>query len=209
MEQSIPIQPGVANLQTRVVNIISRPKQEWPIIAAEPRDIAALYRNYVVLLAAIPAICSFIGLSIVGTWVPFYGYLRLGFASAIVNAVLRYALSLVGVYVAGVVIAKLAPSFQSEPDTAQAVKLVAYSSTPAWVASVLLLYPSLSPLVFLAALYGIYIMYTGVGPVMKTPADKTVVYLVVSAIVLIAVYFVIGLVVAAVAAPFMMVPRTF
>ncbi len=209
MEQSIPIQPGIANLQTRVVNVLSRPKEEWPLIAAEPRDISALYRNYIALLAAIPAICGFIGTSVVGTWTPLYGYVRSGFAAAFVFAVLRYVLTLVGVYVAAFVIAKLAPSFQSEPDTAQAVKLVAYSSTPAWVAGVLLLYPPLGLLVFLASLYGIYLAYTGIGPVMKTPADKVIAYLIVSAVVLVVVYLVVGAVVAAAAAPFLMIPRAF
>ena len=58
--------------------------------------------------------------------------------------------------------------------------------------------PLLSPIAALVSLYGIYLMYLGVGPVMKTPADKAIVYLVVSAVVLIIVYFVIGLATAAV-----------
>src|SRR5512142_1394786 len=99
MEQSIPIRPGIANLQTRVVNIVTRPAQEWPVIAAEPRDVPALYRGYIAPLAAIPAVCSFIGISLVGVAL-FYGYARWGFTAGLVGAVLRYVLSLVGVYVA-------------------------------------------------------------------------------------------------------------
>jgi hypothetical protein len=187
-----PSQPF--NLQTRVVNILTKPQQEWPTIAAEPRDIAGLYSKYIVLLAAISPICMAIGYSVIG-----FGFgIRYSFAGALTLAVLQYVLTLVGVYVSGVVVAKLAPTFQSEPDTAQAVKLVAYAWTPAWVAGVLNLIPALGILVVLASLYSLYLLYLGVTPVMKTPADKVIPYLVVSAIVLIVVYFVIGAIASAI-----------
>jgi len=190
--QSTTPQAQPFNLQTRVVNILTKPKQEWPVIAAEPRDIAALYSKYIVLLAAIPAICGAIGNAVIGVSVPFYGQYRTPFVSAIVGAVIQYVLVLVGVYLSAFIVAKLAPSFQSEPDVAQAAKLVAYSWTPAWVAGVLLLIPALSPIVALVSLYSIYLMYLGVSPLMKTPADKVIVYLIVSAVVAIVVYLVIG-----------------
>ncbi len=196
--QASAAQQPYANLKDRVVNILTKPQQEWQVIAAESKDVAALYRNYIVLLAAIPAVCGFIGRCLVGMSFGVYGTYRMGIASGLVWAVLQYVLTLVGVYVAAFVVAKLAPSFQSEPDVAQATKLVAYSMTPAWVASVLMVIPMLGLLVSLAALYGIYLMYLGVGPVMKTPEDKKIIYLVVSAVVLIVVYVVVGAIVTAV-----------
>ncbi len=186
-----------ARTRARVVNIVSRPRQEWPIIAAEPRDVAGLYRGYIAPLVAIPVICRLIGWSLIGISVPFVGYYRSPIASAVANAIVQYVLSLIGVYVAAVVIAKLAPSFQSTPDTAQALKLVAYSMTPIWIAGVLYLVPALSPIVILAAIYSVYVCYLGVAPVMGTPADKVVPYLIVSAIVLIVVYLVVAMITAA------------
>ena len=50
----------------RVQSILLRPKQTWPVIAAEPADVASIYTGYVVILAAIPAIAGFIGLTLVG-----------------------------------------------------------------------------------------------------------------------------------------------
>jgi hypothetical protein len=179
--------PPPFNLQARVTNIITKPKQEWPAIAAEPKDIAGLYSKYIVLLAAIGPICMAIGYSVVGLG---FG-IRWSFGGAFTLAALQYVLTLVGVYISGLVIAKLAPSFQSEPDTAQAIKLVAYAWTPAWVAGVLYLIPALGILVMLASLYSLYLLYLGVTPVMKTPPDKAIPYLVVSAIVMIVIYFVI------------------
>jgi peptidoglycan biosynthesis protein MviN/MurJ (putative lipid II flippase) len=195
----IPSQGVSANLQTRVVNILTKPAQEWPVIASEPKDIAGLYRNYIVLLAAIPAVCGLIGMSVVGMTLPFGGgHFRVPIVTGIGNAVVGYVLGLVGVYVAALVIAKLAPTFQSQPDVAQAVKLVAYSSTPMWVAGVLSLVPALAVIGLLAGLYGLYIMYLGIGPLMKTPSDKTIPYMVVSIIVLIVLYVIVGTVAAVV-----------
>ena len=54
------------NLQTRVINILSKPAQEWPVIASEATDVAALYKEYIMLLAAIPAICGFLGMMLIG-----------------------------------------------------------------------------------------------------------------------------------------------
>jgi hypothetical protein len=190
--QSTTPQAQPFNLQTRVVNILTKPKQEWPAIAAEPRDIAGLYSKYIVLLAAIPPICGAIGNSVIGISVPFVGHYRTPFVSSIVGAVIQYVLVLVGVYLSAFIVAKLAPSFQSEADVAQAAKLVAYSWTPAWVAGVLLLIPALAPIAALVSLYCIYLMYLGVSPLMKTPADKVIVYLIVSAVVAIVVYLVVG-----------------
>jgi hypothetical protein len=188
------------NLQARVVNILTKPKTEWPVIAAEPRDVATLYRNYIVLLAAVPPLCMAIGQSIIGISVPFFGHYRVPIASAIVSAVVSYVFSLVGVYIGAFVIAKLAPTFQSDPDVGQALKIVAYASTPSWVAGILYIIPALSPLVLLAALYGIYICYLGMTPTMKTPPEKVIVYMVVAAVVMIVVFVVVGLVAAGLSA---------
>lgn len=205
--QSTTPQARPFNLQTRVVNILTKPKQEWAVIAGEPKDVAGLYKNYIALLAAIPVVCMAIGWSVIGISMPFVGHYRVSFGTAFANAVIQYVLTLVGVYVAAFIVAKLAPNFQSEPDVAQAVKLVAYSWTAVWVAGVLYLVPALSILVMLAALYCIYLMYLGFTPLMKTPPDKVVVYLVVSAIVAIVVFFVIGVIATLIMPIGMAVPR--
>lgn len=69
----------MTNLQTRVKGILVNPSAEWLAIAAEPDDVAAIYRNYIVFLAAIPAISVFLGLTIFG--VPLFG--RSGISTAV------------------------------------------------------------------------------------------------------------------------------
>ena len=180
-------------LTTRVTNILKQPAQEWPVIAAEPADVASLMSGYAAPLAAIPAVCSWIGMSFVGFG---FGIWR-GLISGLVAAILSWVFALVGAYVGAFVIEKLAPTFKSSGGIIQALKLVVYASTPVWVAGVLNLIPVLSPLIIIAALYAIYLFYLGLPAVMKTPSDQVIPYMIVSAIVMFVIMICLGFVAAA------------
>ena len=56
-----------AKLIDRVKNILLTPKTEWPVIAGESATVPDLYKNYIVVLAAIPAVLGFIKSSIIGS----------------------------------------------------------------------------------------------------------------------------------------------
>lgn len=189
---------NVPALKERVTNILKSPKTEWPVIEAEPTTTEALYRGYIGPLAAIPAVSWFIGMCLVGMPMPFIGWYREGIVRGFSNMVVMFVLSLVGVYLAALVIDKLAPTFQSRSNQLQALKLVAYAQTPAWIAGVLYIIPALAPIAIVAGLYAIYLFYLGLPVMMKTPEGKVIPYMVVAAIVVIAVSFVVGLVSAAI-----------
>ena len=186
------------DLKTRATNILTKPAAEWPAIAAEATTPADLITTYAVPLSAIPAVCSFIGLSIVGMSLPLVGTIRTPIVSGLTSAVVRFVLGIVGLYVSAIIIEKLAPTFQSKGDTTQALKLVVFASTPVWIAGILQIIPALGLLVILAALYAVYLFYLGLPSVMRTPGDKVIPYMVVAAIVIIVINFCFGLVAAAV-----------
>jgi len=180
------------SLQTRVVNILTRPAEEWRVIASEPATVESLLRDYAAPLAAIPAVCQFIGYSLVGIPTPILGTIRIGIGRSLVSAVLAWVFALVGAWIAAVVIEKLAPTFQSRGDTGQALKLVVYSMTPVWIAGVLNLVPLLAVLGIIAALYAVYLFYLGLPVLMATPGEKVIPYMVVSALVIIVVSFILA-----------------
>jgi hypothetical protein len=185
------------NLQKRVMGILTNPKAEWSAIAAEPDDIGSIYRDYIIYLAAIPAVCMFLGLSIIG--VPYLG--RYGLFTALGSAIAMYVTSLVAPLIAAVVLEQLAPKFQSTGSTARALKLVAYASTPMWVAGVFYLFVVLAPLALIAALYAIYLFYLGLPELMKTPHDQVVPFMVVAALAIIVVNIVLHWIVRAFGMP--------
>jgi hypothetical protein len=182
----------VADLVTRAKNILMTPKTEWPAIASEHTDVATLYRSYIVPLSAIGPICRWIGWSVIGISAPFVGTFRVPFVTGLVGAIVSFVLGLVGIYVCAMVIEWLAPKFKSSGSRLDALKLVAYASTPVWIAGVLGLIPALGLLGILAAFYAIYLFYLGVPVLMKTPTDQVIPYMVVSAIVMIVLFVVVG-----------------
>ena len=188
------------DLKTRATNILTRPAVEWPSIAAEATTPMDLITSYAAPLSAVAAVSAFIGLSIVGMSVPLIGgTFRTPILSGLTSAVVRFVLGLVGLYVSAIIIEKLAPTFQSKGDTTQAMKLVVFASTPIWVASVLQIIPALGILVLLAALYAVYLFYLGLTPVMQTPGDKVIPYMVVAAIVIVVLNLCFGFIAAAIA----------
>jgi len=175
------------DLTTRVKSILLQPAQEWRKIAAESTSVGALLSDYAGPLSAIPALCGWIGGSIIGS-----GFVRIGLVRGFVNAVVTWGFGLAGCWLAAMVIERLAPTFGSRGNTAQALKLVVYASTPVWIAGVLRLIPALTVLSLIPALYGLYLFYIGLPAVMRTPADKVIPYMAVSAVAVILVVIVFG-----------------
>jgi hypothetical protein len=175
------------NLVERVKGIILTPKTEWPVIAGEPGDAAYLFRNYVAILAAIPAVCGFIGKVVIGAPIVW----------ALITAIIGYLLAFVAVYIVALIVNALAPTFSSQKNFESALKVTVYSYTPSWLAGVFLLIPALSFLAILG-LYGLYLLWLGLPPVMKTPPDKTIVYTITIVICAIVVSIVLGAIITAI-----------
>lgn len=179
------------NLVERAKGIMFKPAQTWETIKAEQTTIKDLFTSYAAILAIIPAAAGFIGMSLMGT--SMLGiHFRIPFLYGIIHAIISYVLTLVGVYVVAFVIDALAPSFNSRKDILSAVKVAVFSFTPAWIGGIFLILPMLSILTFLASLYGLYLLYTGLPILMETPREKTLGYFVVVIIVSIVVSLIIN-----------------
>jgi len=156
---------------SRVKNILLDPQNEWRVIAGVQTSPGDLIKNYVAILAAIPAVCGFIGASIIGV-----AGIRAPFISGIVSAVVGYVLTIAGVFVVAWLINFLAGKFGGTSDFQSAMKVGAYAPTAAWVASVFSLLPILAVLTVLG-LYSFYLLYLGLPILMRAPADKALGYL--------------------------------
>lgn len=173
------------DIVSRVKNILVTPKTEWAVIAGERTPLPALYTGYICILAAIPAVSMLIGRSLLGP-LPISWGIRI--------AVISYVIGLAMVVLVGFIAAKLAPTFGGQDDMDQALKLVAYSYTPAWVAGIFHLIPGLGIVATIAGLYSLYLLYLGIPPLMKSPDDKAVVYTVAIIVIAIVLTLVLGMV---------------
>jgi succinate dehydrogenase/fumarate reductase cytochrome b subunit len=171
----------------RIRNIILSPKTEWAVIDTEQDTPGSLLKKYIIPLLVLGSVAVFIGYGIIGMDALFFKIK--GFRWGAWFAIRQFLSGLIGFYVATYVIDALAPSFSSEKNLHKSAQLVAYASTPSWVAALFLVLPSLG-ILGLFGLYGIYLFYIGLPVLKKTPEDKRVGYMVIAALVIILVSWV-------------------
>jgi hypothetical protein len=159
----------LTNLIERAKNMLLTPKTEWPVVAGEATSIQQLYINYVGPLAVFAAIFAFVHVSIIGIHVPFGGgTLREPFAAGLMSLAMTLAGAVIGLFIVGIIINVLAPTFGGVRDMRQAMKTAAYAFTPGWLSVVFALLPSFGTLLqFIANCYGIYLLYLGLPIVMR------------------------------------------
>jgi hypothetical protein len=195
-----PLAGAHASLIDRAKNILLRPNEEWRVIDAEPATIGGIYRNYVMILAAIGPIAHLIGVLVFGY--RFFGIVyRPNPVAAVAQAIVSYLVALAGVYVVALIIEALAPNFGGVKDRTQAFKVAAYSSTAAWLAGIFGIIPMLAVL-SIVGLYSLYLFWVGLPVLMKVPADKAIGYTVIVIVAAIVVFLIIGFVGAAVSGAF-------
>jgi hypothetical protein len=145
------------------------------VIAAEPASVASIYQNWLIFLAAIPAVAAFIGLSLIGVGGFGFGF-RVPILAGLVQMVLSYVLSLGIVYGLSLIVDALAPTFGGTKNPIAALKVIAYGSTAGFVGGIFSLIPMLGVLGILASLYSIYLIYLGLPVLMRNPQDKSAAY---------------------------------
>jgi len=160
------------NIIARVKEILLTPKPAWSVIATEETNAATLYTQYIMILAAIPAVAGFIGMSLFGVGVS----VRVPLMTGLVQMLLGYGLALAMVYVMAMIADALASSFGGQKNPMNALKLVAYSSTAAMVGGIFALIPALGILTFIASVYSLYLLYLGVSTLMKVPQENVLAY---------------------------------
>ncbi len=163
----------------RVKNILLTPSTEWPVIAAEHSTPSAIYLRYVAPLVAIGVIATFIGQTMIGTSLGPLGMARISVAAGVAHAVVMFGLSFLQVFLISWLVDVLAPTFGGQRNSLAALKLTAYSFTPAWVAALLNIIPMLGIFGILAGLYGLYLLYLGLPVLMRNPAEKSIGYTIV------------------------------
>ncbi|RKY81384.1 hypothetical protein DRQ07_04245 [candidate division KSB1 bacterium] len=174
----------------RIKAIILNPTQTWDVIAAEDTSAQELMKKYVLLLALVPAVASFLGRWIIGIHIPFVGVYHFSFGASLLISIFNYVVTVASIWVFAKILMFIAPKFDSEKEEDAYFKVSVYSFFPYLAAGVLMIIPSLSVLVYLAGLYGLYLMYIALPIVLGTPQEKTIplmVVLIVSAIMVFAI----------------------
>jgi len=170
----------------RVLGILTRPEETWAAIKDEETSITQLFREYLVYLAACPAIAGFFGSLFKGS----------NFFISLIWMILFYIFSLVGVWVAAKILDFIATNLNISHDELTIFKLVTYSYTAFLLAGIFFIIP---PLYWLSifGLYGFYIYYLGLSQLIIFNKEEqfnfTIISVIAIAIVLILTFTLSGL----------------
>ncbi len=153
---------------SRAWGLLREPNKEWEQIKAEQTTIPNILIGYVAPLAALPSISTLIGGYVIGAATPI--------GTAIVSAVVSWIVGVAMVYLLGLIIAAVADNFDSDRDELAAQKIAAYSITPFFLSTLLLIYPPLLWVPILALGAMVYLVYCGLPILMNTPKDRATAY---------------------------------
>jgi len=176
----------------RAISILKNPIVELNKVKSEQLSKDYLIKQYIAILAVIPAIAYIIGMGMVGISIGLFGNYKIPIGTAVIGGILTYILTIVGFYVTSIVINTLAPNFSSKQDENKAMKLAAYAYTPMLLGGIFNIIPMLGIIGLLFMLYGLYILYLGIPLLMETPQDKALNYTIVIIVATIIISFVIG-----------------
>jgi len=187
-------------LLQRVRALLISPVTEWLVIADESATVSGLYREYILVVAAIPALCAFVKGSLIGyAWHGFKVY-RQGMGEGIAAAVVGYGMAIAGVYVLAIIIDALAPNFGGQQNRVQALKAASYSYTASWVAGFGQLLPGLTWVVAIVGWgYSAYLLYLGLPATMRVMPGRAAGYTVVTVIVALVLGWLMSLIVGGIA----------
>jgi hypothetical protein len=159
----------------RVQALLLRPKATWGEIDKQTVGLQETYLNYVIPLAAIPAVANFFGLALIGVGPPGQ-HARLDFVAGLFEALISLGLTLGMVYALAYAIDWLAPQFGAQRNFNQAFKISAFAPTAFWVTGLLQLIPALRIFALVGAAYSLYLLYLALPVLMRPQTGKEQTY---------------------------------
>jgi hypothetical protein len=165
-------------LTSRVTSILFQPRAKFKEIEPEFTKPGALWGKYIIPLAALGPLAGTIGRLVFGKRI---GGTSLSDTASLADAirwgVIAFVLALASVFVLSKVISLLAPGFGGQKNDVQALKVAAYSSTPAWLAGVFNIHGRFLFVGIIIWLYSLYLLYVGLPILMKVPQDRAMGYI--------------------------------
>lgn len=165
------------------LGILLHPDSEWKAIRNEKHSFRQVFLSHVPLLALIPTISFFIGLTQVGWTIGGGEPVRLTVLSALELCGLSYFALLFGVYALGEFINFMAKTYgvsdSEEQRHYEGTALAVYITTPVFLVGVFGLYPDFwvnAIAVGIAGAYSVYLVYEGIPILMNISKEQAFMY---------------------------------
>ncbi len=165
------------------LGIILHPDSEWKAIRNEKHSFRQVFLSHVPLLALIPVLAFFIGVTQVGWSVGGGDPVKLTVLSAMELCGLTYFALLFGVYILGEFINFMSKTYgvrdSEEKRHYEGTALAVYISTPVFLAGIFGLYPDIwlnVTAIGIAGMYSVYLIYEGIPILMNIDKDRAFMY---------------------------------
>lgn len=158
-----------------IAGILRDPKTEWDLIREEQYSAKTVFFGQLSVLAAIPAISLFIGVTQVGWSVAGEDPVKLAFSSALGSALLFYVAIWLAVAFIGASIHWMEKTYGGEASLDACLVLTTVTATPLLLSGISMVIPMLwlNVLVGMAAMaYSVYLLYSGTPRIMQIPEDR-------------------------------------
>ncbi|NBR74497.1 MAG: YIP1 family protein [Gammaproteobacteria bacterium] len=158
-----------------IAGILKDPKNEWALIEEEHYSAKTVFLTQISILAAIPAIALYIGVTQVGWSVAGQEPVRLASSSALGSAVLFYFAMWGAVAFIAACMHWMEKTYGGEVSLDECLVLTTVTATPLFLSGISFLLPILWLNVAVAGaalVYSVYLLYSGTSRVMKIDEDR-------------------------------------
>ena len=161
------------------ISLFTQPDRAWETIHQKEDAHSLYYLMHLLLLALVPAVCLFIGVTIVGWSLVDEERVRLDTASALQLCLLLYLAIVIGTVIMGFFVRWMARAFDVRPNLNQCIGFIAYVITPFLLAGLTGLYPNrwFAAIVLpVAGIYSTYLLFTGLPAFMRQRSSQSFLY---------------------------------
>lgn len=161
------------------ISLFTRPDRAWATIRQKEDANSWHYLMHLLLLALIPAVCLFVGITYVGWSLVDEERVRLEAGSALQLCLLFYVSMVVGTVIMGMFVRWMARGFEVRPSLNLSIGFIAYTITPFFVAGIAALYPNrwfAALVILLAGIYSTYLLFTGLPAFMRQRSSQSFLY---------------------------------
>jgi len=193
-----------------IAGILKDPKNEWALIEQEHYSAKTIFLTQISILAAIPAIALYIGVTQVGWSVAGEEPVRLAASSALGSAVLFYFAMWGAVAFIAACIHWMEKTYGGEVSLDECLVLTTVTATPLFLSGISFLIPMLWLNVAVAGValaYSVYLLYSGTSRIMKIDEDRA--FMFASSILTVALCTLVGMLAASVIAWSHLVPLVY
>jgi hypothetical protein len=161
------------------ISLFTRPDRAWETIRQKEDAHSLHYLMHLLLLALVPAVCLFIGVTIVGWSLVDEERVRLDTASALQLCLSLYLAIVIGTVIMGFFVRWMARAFDVRPNLNQCIGFIAYVITPFLLAGLTGLYPNrwfAAIVLLIAGIYSTYLLFTGLPAFMRQRSSQSFLY---------------------------------